>query len=75
MQRSLTPEPIGVLAPNACNVVELRRYALRPGKRDTLVELFDSEFVETQEAEGMCILGQFRGPRRPRQLRLDARLP
>ena len=41
-------------------VVELRRYALRPGQRETLVELFDRELVETQEAVGMEILGQFR---------------
>jgi quinol monooxygenase YgiN len=43
-----------------CQVVELRRYALRPAQRDTLIDLFDREFVETQEAAGMCILGQFR---------------
>ena len=43
-----------------CGVVELRRYALRPGRRETLIELFDREFVETQEAVGMCVLGQFR---------------
>ena len=43
-----------------CQIVELRRYALRPGGRDTLIELFDREFVETQEAVGMQILGQFR---------------
>jgi quinol monooxygenase YgiN len=43
-----------------CRVVELRRYALRPGQRDTLITLFDQEFVETQEAVGMRILGQFR---------------
>src|SRR5919197_645995 len=43
-----------------CGVVELRRYALRPGARETLIELFDREFVETQEAVGMRILGQFR---------------
>src|SRR5262245_15871389 len=47
-------------SPEQCCVVELRRYALRPGQRDTLIELFDREFVETQEAAGMCILGQFR---------------
>jgi hypothetical protein len=41
-------------------VVELRQYALRPGRRDELIELFDREFVETQEAAGMAILGQFR---------------
>jgi hypothetical protein len=43
-----------------CRVVELRRYALRPAQRDTLITLFDNEFVETQEAVGMRILGQFR---------------
>jgi hypothetical protein len=43
-----------------CSIVELRRYALRPNARETLIELFDREFVETQEAVGMSILGQFR---------------
>jgi hypothetical protein len=41
-------------------VVELRRYTLRPGARETLVELFDREFVESQEELGMWILGTFR---------------
>jgi hypothetical protein len=41
-------------------VVELRRYALHPGARETLIELFDGEFVETQEAVGIEVLGQFR---------------
>jgi hypothetical protein len=41
-------------------VVELRRYTLKPGARETLVELFDREFVESQEALGMSILGTFR---------------
>jgi NIPSNAP len=41
-------------------VVELRQYTLRPGQRDTLVDLFDSELVEPQEAAGMAVLGQFR---------------
>ena len=45
---------------DAARVVELRRYALRTGQRETLIELFDREFVETQEAVGMEILGQFR---------------
>ncbi|MEO3388279.1 NIPSNAP family protein [Mesorhizobium sp. CAU 1741] len=42
------------------SVVELRRYRLRPGSRETLIELFDREFVETQEQAGMRVLGQFR---------------
>jgi quinol monooxygenase YgiN len=41
-------------------VVELRQYTLRPGQRDVLIDLFDREFVESQEAEGMAIVGQFR---------------
>src|SRR5260370_208231 len=41
-------------------VGELRQYSLEPGKRDVLIELFDREFVETQEAVEMKIIGQFR---------------
>lgn len=41
-------------------VVELRRYALHPGRRDNLIALFDREFVEAQEATGMTVIGQFR---------------
>jgi NIPSNAP len=41
-------------------VVELRQYTLRPGQRDVLIDLFDREFVESQEAAGMAIVGQFR---------------
>lgn len=41
-------------------MVELRRYALHPGARDTLIELFEREFVETQEAVGISVLGTFR---------------
>ncbi|GAB2928753.1 NIPSNAP family protein [Streptomyces mayteni] len=41
-------------------VIELRQYTLRPGRRDELIELFDREFVETQEEVGMTVLGQFR---------------
>jgi NIPSNAP len=41
-------------------VVELRQYTLRPGQRDVLIDLFDREFVESQEAAGMAVVGQFR---------------
>lgn len=41
-------------------ILELRRYSLHPGQRDVLIELFDREFVESQEALGMRVLGQFR---------------
>ncbi|WP_405421268.1 NIPSNAP family protein [Streptomyces erythrochromogenes] len=41
-------------------VIELRQYTLRPGRRDDLIELFDRELVETQEEQGITVLGQFR---------------
>lgn len=41
-------------------VIELRQYTLRPGQRDELVELFEREFIEPQEAVGMHVIGQFR---------------
>ena len=46
-------------------VVELRQYTLHPGTRDTLIDLFDREFVETQEVCGMSVLGQFGDLDRP----------
>jgi hypothetical protein len=41
-------------------IVELRQYRLRSGQREVLIDLFDREFVESQEAAGMAIVGQFR---------------
>ena len=41
-------------------ILELRQYTLRPGQREVLINLFDREFVESQEAAGMAIVGQFR---------------
>jgi hypothetical protein len=40
-------------------IVELRMYTLYPGRRDELIELFEREFVETQEAVGIQVIGQF----------------
>lgn len=45
---------------NPWPIVELRQYTLHPGRRDDLVDLFEREFVETQEACGMRLFGQFR---------------
>lgn len=42
------------------DTIELRRYATQPGKRDVLIELFEREFIETQEAAGMVVVGQYR---------------
>lgn len=41
-------------------VIELRRYRLHPGARETLIDLFEREFLETQDAAGMPVLAQFR---------------
>jgi len=41
-------------------VVELRRYTLHPGQRDTLIDLFENEFLESQDEVGAHVLGQFR---------------
>ena len=41
-------------------VVELRQYTLQPGQRDVLIELFERELIETQEAVGMHVIGHFR---------------
>ncbi len=43
-----------------CAVIELRQYITYPGKRDTLITLFEREFIEPQEAVGISVLGQFR---------------
>lgn len=54
------------MTPELCYpVIELRQYTLRPGHREVLVELFDRELVEPQEALGMRIVGQFRDLDRP----------
>jgi NIPSNAP len=41
-------------------ILELRQYTLHPGRRDELVELFEREFVESQEELGARIVGTFR---------------
>ena len=48
-----------------CAIVELRQYTLHPGQRDVLIDLFDREFLESQEREGMRVIGQFRDLNQP----------
>ena len=48
-----------------CPVVELRQYTLVPGGREKLIALFEREFIETQEATGMTVIGQFRDVNNP----------
>jgi hypothetical protein len=40
-------------------VIELRQYTLKPGTRRGFIERFEREFVETQEAVGITVLGTF----------------
>ena len=47
-------------ASTRCPVIELRQYTMVPGERETLIALFEREFIETQEATGMTLIGQFR---------------
>jgi hypothetical protein len=44
---------------NPPTVIELRRYVMKPGRRDELVALFEREFINTQQAEGLQVLGIF----------------
>ncbi|HEX2913197.1 MAG TPA: NIPSNAP family protein [Chloroflexia bacterium] len=50
-----------------CPIVELRQYTLYPGQRDVLIELFEREFIETQEAVGIKVIGTFRREDAPDQ--------
>jgi hypothetical protein len=52
----MTNHPVELAPP----ILELRQYLLHRGRRDELIELFDREFVETQEALGIRVIGQFR---------------
>ena len=47
-----------------CSVIELRQYTLQPGRRDELIELFEREFIKTQQAVGLQVLGIFRDTER-----------
>jgi hypothetical protein len=46
-------------------VIELRQYTLKPGQRDVLIDLFEKNFVESQESLGMVLPGMFRDMDRP----------
>jgi hypothetical protein len=55
-EQSLWAQP----QPSCCPIVELRQYTLYPGKRNVLIDLFERTFIESQEAVGMQLIGQFR---------------
>jgi quinol monooxygenase YgiN len=41
-------------------VLELRQYKIVPGRREDLIGVFERWFIESQEATGMRLVGQFR---------------
>jgi len=47
------------------HVFELRQYTLHPGQREVLISMFDRHFLESQEAVGIRVIGQFRDLDRP----------
>ena len=61
LPRNAAPQAAMLASP----VVELRQYTLNPGQRETLIALFDREFIESQEATGMTVIGQFSDLDRP----------
>lgn len=52
-------EPASARGDGSQAVVELRQYTLHPGRRDTLIEIFEQNFIESQEQAGMRVPGQF----------------
>jgi hypothetical protein len=47
-------------APSAHPVLELRQYKIVAGRRDAMIALFERHFVESQEAIGARLVGQYR---------------
>jgi hypothetical protein len=56
---------IGKAVPACCPIVELRQYAMKPGRRDDLIALFEEHFIDAQEEHGMTVIGQFRNLKDP----------
>jgi hypothetical protein len=49
-----------MLVLDGCLAVELRQYTLHDGSRELLVDLFEREFIGSQEALGIRLFGPFR---------------
>ena len=65
LERSSPTEPLPAPLSGSFPIVELRQYTLHDGMRDTLIDLFEREFIESQEALGMKVIGTFRDIDRP----------
>jgi len=53
------PAGAGGAAETCCPIVELRQYTLHAGARGPFTTLFEREFIESQEALGVRVIGQF----------------
>ncbi len=40
-------------------LLEIRKYTIKPGRRDEFVEFFDSEVLPAMQAHGLDVVGQF----------------
>jgi quinol monooxygenase YgiN len=63
MGAALGAAAAGTRAPGvepAERVIELRQYKIVHGKRDALIDLFEREFVDSQEKLGIRLIGQYR---------------
>jgi hypothetical protein len=62
MSLALNALPMQAATENAAEdtVFELRQYTLYGGMRDTLISLFEKNFIETQDVVGAHVLGTFR---------------
>ena len=62
MSVALSGRPMQAATENALTetIFELRQYTLYGGKRDTLISLFEKNFIETQDLVGGHVLGTFR---------------
>jgi hypothetical protein len=58
------PLALGAETPG-CGVIELRQYTLKPGQRDVLIELFEREFIESQEVHAIRLIALFHDLDRP----------
>jgi len=60
MATAETNRSVAKSAQDDCAVIELRQYTLHAETRDTFLDLFDREFIESQEVLGSWPIGQFR---------------
>ncbi len=60
MNVSLPSAPAVAANSACCPIVEIRQYTLTPGSFQEFIDLFERNFIESQEADGMTVIGTFR---------------